>query len=249
MRASPDVFITAEAERVVLTKRGTKADLGSKLVSIATLTVNEVLVRVVVVPECWFNGGSQLSQSLICSFRRPGGQWVSPIDYESDERCFNKANDNRSSVARGDLLLDMARAVGLEALEVPDLVHLLFLVGGTHPVIGHIMYGPYIFSDWIECVDAARRGELKSESEGEDAAPESIAWGHWHEKTRQKRPDLSTFGSLLVFGETYHGGPGQYTYSLQYGETHDDGRDEPVRLRIRLDRLAEERVRMRKNRN
>ena len=51
MRASSDVFITAEAEREVLTKRGKKDYLGSKLVSIATLTVNEVLVRVVVVPE------------------------------------------------------------------------------------------------------------------------------------------------------------------------------------------------------
>ena len=48
---------------------------------------------------------------------------------------------------------------------MPDLVHLLFLVGGTHPVVDHVMYEPSIFSDWIECVDAARRGELKSESE------------------------------------------------------------------------------------
>ena len=137
---------------------------------------------------------------------------------------------------------------------MPDLVHLLYLVGGTHPVVDHVMCEPSIFSDWIECVDAARRGELKSERRRNEtimgpAEPESIAYEHWHEKTRQKRPDLSTFGSLLVFGETQHGGPGQYTYSLQYGETHDDGRDEPVRLRIRLDRLAEERVRMRKNGN
>ncbi len=102
-RASPDVFITAEAQREVLTKRGRTDFMGSKLVSIATLTVNEVLLRVVVVPECWCHGGydSQLSQSLTCSFKCPGEQWVSPIDYESDERCFNKANDNRSSVARG----------------------------------------------------------------------------------------------------------------------------------------------------
>ena len=156
MRASPGVFITAEAERVVLTKRGTKADLGSKLVSIATLTVNEVLVRVVVVPECCCDGrnDSGQSQSLTCSFRCPGEQWVSPIDYESDERCFNKANDNRSSVARGDLLLDMARAVGLEALDVPELVHLLFLLSGTHPVVGHIFCEPSIISDWIACVEA-----------------------------------------------------------------------------------------------
>ena len=246
-RASPGVFITAEGEAKDIDDCS-----GNKQISIATISVTDVLVRVVVVPQCWCHYGeefSQLSQSFTCGFRRPGKQWVLPINYECEDRTFSKCNRNRSSVARGDLLLDMARAVGLEALEVPDLVHLLFLVGGTHPVIGHIMYGPYIFSDWIECVDAARRGELKSESEGEDAAPETIAWGHWHEKTRQKRPDLSTFGSLLVFGETYHGGPGQYTYSLQYGETHDDGRDEPVRLRIRLDRLAEERVRMRKNRN
>ena len=75
-------------------------------------------------------------------------------------------------MARGDLLLDMARAVALEALEVPDLVHLLYLVGGTHPVVDHVMCEPSIFSDWIECVAAARRGELKSESEGADAAPE-----------------------------------------------------------------------------
>ena len=137
---------------------------------------------------------------------------------------------NQSSVARGDLLLDMARAVGLEALEVPDLVHLLYLVGGTHPVVDHVMCEPSIFSDWIECVDAARE-RWESESEEDDAAPESIAWEHWHEKTRGKRPDLSAFGSLLVFGETCSGGPGQYTYSLQYGKTHDDDRDQPVRMR------------------
>ena len=248
-RASPGVFITAEGEAW-----GEDIDdfTGTKQISIATISVADVLVRVVVVPECWCHYSeefSQLSQSLTCGFRRPGKQWVLPINYECEDRTFGKCNRNQSSVARGDLLLDMARAVGLEALEVPDLVHLLYLVGGTHPVVDHVMCEPSIFSDWIECVDAARRGELKSESEGEDAAPESIAWGHWHSKTRQRRPDLSTFGSLLVFGETHHGGPGQYTYSLQYGETHDDGRDEPVRLRIRLDRLAEERVRMRKNRN
>ena len=249
MRASPDVFITAEAERVVLTKQGKKADLGSKLVSIATLTVNEVLVRVVVVPECWFNGGSQLSQSLTCSFRRPGGQWVSPIDYESDERCFNKANDNRSSVARGDLLLDMARAVGLEALEVPDLVHLLFLVGGMHPVVGHIFCEPSIISDWIACVDAARKGELKSERRKNEiimgpVEPESIAYEHWHKKPAENRPDLSAFGSLLVFSEFQHG-LHEHTFSGQYPQRESpDDRDQPVRTRkaptfeVRLPRSA-----------
>ena len=189
-RASPGVFITAEGE--MAQDDGTKADLWAKLVSIATLTVADVLVRVVVVPECWCHYGeefSQLSQSFTCGFRRPGEQWVLPINYECEDRTFGKCNRNQSSVARGDLLLDMARAVGLEALEVPDLVHLLYLVGGTHPVVDHVMCEPSIFSDWIECVDAARRGELKSESEGEDHAqsPESIAWERrWHEKTRQK---------------------------------------------------------------
>jgi hypothetical protein len=229
-RASPGVFITAEGEMAQDDDEGS----GTKQISIATISVADVLVRVVVVPECWCHWGeefSQLSQSFTCGFRRPGEQWVLPINYECEDRTFGKCNRNQSSVARGDLLLDMARAVGLEALEVPDLVHLLYLVGGTHPVVDHVMCEPSIFSDWIECVDAARRGELKSESEGDDAAPESIAWEHWHEKTRGKRPDLSAFGSLLVFGETFSGGPGQYTYSGQYGETHDDDRDEPVRMR------------------
>ena len=260
MRASPDVFITAEAERVVLTKQGKKADLGSKLVSIATLTVNEVLVRVVVVPECWCHGGydSQLSQSLTCSFRRPGEQWVSPINYECEERSFSKANDNRSSVARGDLLLDMARAVGLEALEVPDLVHLLFLVSGTHPVVGHIFCEPSIISDWIACVEAARSGELKSERRKNEiimgpVEPESIAYEHWHKKPAEDRPDLSAFGSLLMFSGYQHG-PSEYTHSRQYAAYYaqsgfddlweesgferpvcisspDDDRDQPVRMR------------------
>ena len=254
MRSSCDVFITAEAERQVLTKRGKKAYLGSKLVSIATLTVNEVLLRVVVVPECWCHGGydSQLSQSLTCSFRRPGEQWILPINYECQERTFSKANDNRSSVARGDLLLDMARAVGVGALDVPELVHLLFLLAGTHPVVGHIFCEPSIISDWIACVDAARSGELKSERRNV-YRPESIAYEHWHKKPAENRPDLSAFGSLLMFSG-YNHGPSEYTHSRQYAvyyaqrgfddlweesgferpvciSSPDDDRDQPVRMR------------------
>ena len=88
---------------------------GTKQISIATISVADVLVRVVVVPECWCHWGeefSQLSQSLTCGFRRPGEQWVLPINYECEDRTFGKCNGNQSSVARGDLLLDMARAVG-----------------------------------------------------------------------------------------------------------------------------------------
>ena len=256
MRASPDVFITAEAERVVLTKQGTKADLGSKLVHIATLTVNEVLVRVVVVPQCCCDGSR--NESLTCSFRCPGEQWVSPIDYESSRRCFNKANDNRSSVARGDLLLDMARAVGVGALDVPELVHLLFLLAGTQPVVGHIFCEPSIVSDWIACVEAARSGELKSERRKNEiimgpVKPESIAYEHWHKKPAENRPDLSAFGSLLMFSGYQHG-PSEYTHSRQYAAYYaqrgfddlweesgferpvcisspDDDRDQPVRMR------------------
>jgi len=255
-RAAPGVFITAEAERVVLTKRGTKADLGSKLVSILTLTVNEVLVRVVVVPQCCCDGSR--NESLTCSFRCPGEQWVSPIDYESSRRCFNKANDNRSSVARGDLLLDMARAVGVGALDVPELVHLLFLLAGTQPVVGHIFCEPSIVSDWIACVEAARSGELKSERRKNErimgpVEPESIAYEHWHKKPAENRPDLSAFGSLLMFSGYQHG-PSEYTHSHQYAAYYaqrgfddlweesgferpvcisspDDDRDQPVRMR------------------
>ena len=208
---------------------------GTKQISIATISVADVLVRVVVVPECWCHYGeefSQLSQSFTCGFRRPGEQWVLPINYECEDRSFGKCNGNQSDVARGDLLLDMAKALDVAALEITDLVHLLYLVGGTHPVVDHVMCEPSIFSDWIECVEAARRGEIKSEYEEDDAAPESIAWEHWHEKTRQKRPDLSAFGSLLVFSEFKHG-LYEHTFSGQYphmGESPDD-RDQPVRAR------------------
>ena len=157
-------------------------------------------------------------------------------------------------MARGDLLLDMARAVGLEALEVPDLVHLLFLVGGTHPVVGHIFCEPSIISDWIACVDAARSGELKSERRNVyRPASESIAYEHWHKKVAEDRPDLSAFGSLLMFSGYQHG-PSEYTHSHQYAAYYaqrgfddlweesgferpvcisspDDDRDQPVRMR------------------
>lgn len=121
--------------------------MGSKLISIATLTVaDEVSLRVVVVPECWCHGGhdSQLSQSFTCGFRRPGEQWVTPINYECEDRSFSKCTKSRSSVARGDLLLDMARALDVRALAVPDLVHLLFLVGGSHPVVAHHVRAQYL---------------------------------------------------------------------------------------------------------
>jgi hypothetical protein len=152
----------------------------------------------------------------------------------------------------------MARAVGLEALEVPDLVHLLFLVSGTHPVVGHIFCEPSIISDWIACVEAARSGELKSERRKNEiimgpVEPESIAYEHWHKKPAENRPDLSAFGSLLMFSG-YNHGPSEYTHSRQYAAyydqrefsfadaadgswtcglgtpTHDD-RDQPVRMR------------------
>ncbi len=242
-RASPGVFITAEAQREVLTKRGRKQYLGSKLVSIATLTVNQVLVRIVVVPECWCHGrhDSEQSQSLTCGFRRPGEQWVLPINYESQSQNFGRRN---GEVARGDLLLDMAKALEVAALDVPDLVHLLYLLGGTHPVVGHIMYRPYIFSDWIEYIDAARRGELKHEQRLGSPDPESIAWEHWDVKTRHKRPDLSAFGSLLVFSEFQHG-LHEHTFSGQYPQRESpDDRDQPVRTRkaptfeVRLPRSA-----------
>ena len=193
-RAAPGVFITAEAERKVLRKRHGKQDrtdyMGSKLISIATLTVTGILVRIVVVPECWCHGGhdSQLSQSFTCGFRRPGEQWVAPIHYACEDRSFSKCTESRSSVARGDLLLDMARVLDVRALAVPDLVHLLFLVGGSHPVVGHIMYEPNIFSDWVAYVEAARRGKLKRRARSNartvgKEAPESIAWSHWSDKT------------------------------------------------------------------
>ena len=241
-RAAPGVFITAEAERKVLRKRHGKQDrtdyMGSKLISIATLTVTGILVRIVVVPECWCHGGhdSQLSQSFTCGFRRPGEQWVTPINYECEDRSFSKCTESRSSVARGDLLLDMARVLDVRALAVPDLVHLLFLVGGSHPVVGHIMYEPNIFSDWVAYVEAARRGKLKRRARSNvrtvgKEAPELIAWSHWSDKTCLKRPDLSAFGSLLVFNKYQHG-PGEYTFSGQYPHKKSpDDRDQPVRMR------------------
>ena len=159
------------------------------------------------------------------------------------------ANDNRCSVARGDLLLDMARAVGVGALDVPELVHLLFLLAGTQPVVGHIFCEPSVFSGWIACVEAARRGELKRERHGKVRIigadnPESIAYQHWHKKAAEDRPDLSAFGSLLMFSEYQHG-PSEYTHSRQYasyyaqrelrangpGTPSPDDRDQPVRMR------------------
>ena len=99
------------------------------------------------------------------------------------------------------LLLDLARAMGLEALEVPDLLHLLFLVSGTHPVVGHIFCEPSLISDWIACVDAARKGDLKSERRKNEiimgpVKPESIAYEHWHKKPAENRgsPRRHRFG-------------------------------------------------------
>ena len=98
----------------------------------------------------------------------------------------------------------------------------------------------------------ARSGELKSERRNV-YRPESIAYEHWHKKPAENRPDLSAFGSLLMFSG-YNHGPSEYTHSRQYAAYYaqsgfddlweesgferpvcisspDDDRDQPVRMR------------------
>ena len=65
----------------------------------------------------------------------------------------------------------------------------------------------------------ARSGELKSERRKNEiimgpVEPESIAYEHWHKKPAENRPDLSAFGSLLMFSGYQHG-PSEYTHSRQ----------------------------------
>ena len=130
-------------------------------------------------------------------------------------------------------------------------------------MVGHIFCAPSIISDWIACVEAARSGELKSERRKNEiimgtVEPESIAYEHWHKKPAENRPDLSAFGSLLMFSG-YNHGPSEYTHSRQYASYYaqreftfmddndnlheipfgppvctsspDDDRDQPVRMR------------------
>ena len=134
--------------------------------------------------------------------------------------ALTNANDNRSSVARGDLLLDHGACSGVRGAGSARPRTLLFSSAGRTPWWGTSFARP--LSSPIGSRASTRRAgassranDARTKRSWEQSSPSRSRMNTGTKRRGRKRPDLSAFGSLLMFSGYQHG-PSEYTHSHQY---------------------------------